>query len=702
MSDTKSSPKKSSETVFNLVSTTWSTASEPLKKASLHKPKESEELRQQLENERQKGRMEILKLVQPHQWPFSWRRGNQEWIEIVNREVGSGLAQVLAQMPNSQFPTAIFSLDMDLADDDDGQPEFRVKVVNGHNTASSSMPFQQPLEVPFEDVEDEILFDIYQADEKYGRVQVPLKMLSESVSYPAHIIDMKNKSGTVRVNLKKIKPMDRPTDKEKVQEEFQKYLLNLHGADLQSMPEEFDPANVKWGLWLTPTKSIKAEKLKATFVGLPNETILDGTVPTWVPLPLPYPLIGHILKIARCSNERSKKSSGTEKVKDKLKLLKTKIQMTTNENDQNEGKTNEKEEEITVGIHQIPFLEGKFVRLGSIEVHVSIKIQPDLGLEKAKYLLSLDSCSLFCPFFSDWQWKVSKTNLLLTYMAMGEFPTQTELEVQLFKHMLEIKEMELKYLDQELLSDFYHHLLGQLVSFSLDSMDMNRYSTMISIINILPWHQNLKRDLTAQFSQRFEKKLDTEFIQDLSDKIDQELNAMTVVSQKLTGFFTPTILDIWSRTLIESSLRKIPFHQNKVNQECDIDMAFFRIFKRLQVVSDFTDSFNPISLSKFFQPCLQGWAEAIATKASKHVEKLLELKEKEHHGHYADVKNLKLKNEDNSSFIINDETLENWKNAAGDFNGICHTVFLEWQKLEWPDLGQSLDFGTQLIQNLRR
>ena len=173
---------------FNLVSTTWSAAQEPLKKTSLHKPKESQELMQQLESEREKGRMEIIKLVQPHQWPFSWRRGNQEWIEIVNREVGSGLAQVLAQMPNSQFPTAIFSLDMNLADDDDGQPEFRVKVVNGHNTASSSMPFQQPLEVPFEDVEDEILFDIYQADEKYGRVQVPLKMLSESVSYPAHII----------------------------------------------------------------------------------------------------------------------------------------------------------------------------------------------------------------------------------------------------------------------------------------------------------------------------------------------------------------------------------------------------------------------------------------------------------------------------------------------------------------------------------
>ena len=117
------------------------------------------------------------------------------------------MAQVLAQMPNSQFPTAIFSLDMDLADDDDGQPEFRVKVVNGHNTASSSMPFQQPLEVPFEDVEDEILFDIYQADEKYGRVQVPLKMLSKSLPYQADIKDMKKKKkqGKVTVNLNEIK-----------------------------------------------------------------------------------------------------------------------------------------------------------------------------------------------------------------------------------------------------------------------------------------------------------------------------------------------------------------------------------------------------------------------------------------------------------------------------------------------------------------
>ena len=465
---------------FNLVSTTWSAAQEPLKKTSLHKPKESQELMQQLESEREKGRMEIIKLVQPHQWPFSWRRGNQEWIEIVNREVGSGLAQILAQMPNSQFPTVIFSLDMDLVDDGQPDGEFRLKVVKGHNTASSSVTFQQPLEVPFEDMEDEILFDIYQGDEKYGRVQVPLKMLSESLPYQTDIKGMKKKKkqGTLAVNLHEIKTIDLPTDKEKVQKEFQKYLLNLHGVDLQSWPpQECDhhqangDVNVKWGLLLTPTKSIKTEKLKATFVGFPSETFLDSAKPTWVPLPVPYPLRGHLLKIATCTNESSKKSSSTEKVKGKLKLLKTKI-MTTNENDQSEPKTDEKEDEITIVIHQIPFKEGKYVRLpiggGDREFHVSIKVQPDLGPEKALSLLQLssDSCSLFCPFFSDWQWKVGETNALLTKMAIGGFSTDMEQEAQLFNHLLQIKEMEFQYFDQELLKDFYHHLLSQLVYFN--------------------------------------------------------------------------------------------------------------------------------------------------------------------------------------------------------------------------------------------
>ena len=265
-----------------------------------------------------------------------------------------------------------------------------------------------------------------------------------------------------------------PTDKEKVQEEFQKYLLNLHGVDLQSCDhhqEANGDVNVKWGLLLTPiTKSIKTEKLKASFVGFPSETFLDSTTPTWVPLPVPYPLRGHLLKIATCSNESSKKSSSTEKVKGKLeKLLKTKI-MTTNENDQ---MTDEKEDEITIRIHQIPFLEGKYVRLpigagGDREFHVSIKVQPDLGPEKAirLQLLSSDSSSLFCPFFSDWQWKVGETNALLTKMAIGGFSSEMEQEAQLFNHLLQIKEMEFRYFDQEILKDFYHHLLSQLVYFN--------------------------------------------------------------------------------------------------------------------------------------------------------------------------------------------------------------------------------------------
>ena len=233
---------------------------------------------------------------------------------------------------------------------------------------------------------------------------------------------------------------------------------------------------------------------------------------------------------------------------------------------------------------------------------------------------------------------------------------------------------------------------------------MNRYNTMIDILNSLPFHHDLESDLTAQFFRRFGKELDTDNVQDLFEKINKELEAMTAVSKTLTGFFVLNVwCPIWSRSLILCALDRIPFEQNKANQEPSIHMAetqliFFRIFKKVKDVSAFTSSFNPTSLSTFFEPCLQGWADAIATEASKQVDNLLKNQEESHHHDFAD---LKLNNEDNS-FNINDEALENWKNAAGDFNGICHTVFLAWQDLEWPDLGQSLDFGTQLIQNLHR
>ena len=226
---------------------------------------------------------------------------------------------------------------------------------------------------------------------------------------------------------------------------------------------------------------------------------------------------------------------------------------------------------------------------------------------------------------------------------------------------------------------------------------MNRYNTMIDILNSLPFHHDLESDLTAQFFRRFGKELDTDNVQDLFEKIDKERNAMTNVSKCLTGFFVLNVwCPIWSRSLILCALDRIPFEQNKLNQETQL--IFFRIFKSVKDVSAFTSSFNPTSLSTFFEPCLQGWVDAIATKASKQVDNLLKNQEISHHHDFAD---LKLNNEDNS-FSINDESLENWKNAASIFNGICHTVFLAWQDLEWPDLGQSLDFGTQLIQNLHR
>ena len=52
------------------------------------------------QNRLEEAKLEFARLWSlPNLWPFSWRQGRNEWIEIIKREVGEELADILSKIP---------------------------------------------------------------------------------------------------------------------------------------------------------------------------------------------------------------------------------------------------------------------------------------------------------------------------------------------------------------------------------------------------------------------------------------------------------------------------------------------------------------------------------------------------------------------------------------------------------------------------
>ena len=243
-----------------------------------------------------------------------------------------------------------------------------------------------------------------------------------------------------------------------------------------------------------------------------------------------------------------------------------------------------------------------------------------------------------------------------------------------------------------MLEVFYHYCIVQLVHFRIkSSANLDRYRNIVNILCEIPI-KNLKEDLASKLEQCIINDCNTNEAAVLADKLDQYDASIEWICQEFGSFGLNVWCPVWADLIFEHLLPKLKNLQPNPD-DLEASKLFFQMYTRLKSISKYrsTTSGSDELLKNCFHACLKGWADMTTRIVKEKVNKVLEASLESHKGH----KPLLKLNSDDSSFVVSEEDVENWKTSATCFYGIMHACFLEWQKTAW------LEYGHLLLKSLQ-
>lgn len=182
----------------------------------------------------------------------------------------------------------------------------------------------------------------------------------------------------------------------------------------------------------------------------------------------------------------------------------------------------------------------------------------------------------------------------------------------------------------------------------------------------------------------------------------------------LSNAILKATLPVISHFIFQSGLLKVSV--------LDFHNTTYMLFVKLKAVSRFQGQIDP-DLYATFEPCLPHWAACAAFKANQQVKRVLDMKKQGHHKikdqqqqpvKAIETTRLKMlmkrpkkdqthKQKDHRrphSWCLDQGDYDNWLEGAINVSGIFQSCHITWERLDWPSLDKSLEFGTELVQHL--